>query len=195
MPIQDNLKTTLRSEIQWIVRSIQPFDHQEKEHRAFVETWLYSDAEIFRIAKPATPNPHLVSYFLLVDQTANQVLLVDHKKADLWLPPGGHVEPNEHPKETVKREVIEELGIEADFLSHDPQFITVAQTTGKDSHTDVSLWYVLKGRNTGDFKYDTSEFHKIQWFSPRSIPYQHSDPHLPRCLQKLTALKIMKRSP
>jgi len=53
--------------------------------------------------------------FLLIDPIFKHILLVDLIKAGLWLPAGGHVEQNEHPMETVKREVKEELGIEASF--------------------------------------------------------------------------------
>ncbi|MFI5343447.1 MAG: NUDIX domain-containing protein [Chlamydiales bacterium] len=50
---------------------------------------------------------------LLSTKRKNNIFnLVDHKKANLWLPAGGHVEPNEHPRETVKREILEELSIQ-----------------------------------------------------------------------------------
>lgn|GEM_PF-6423224 len=35
---------------------------------------------------------------------------MDHKKGELWLPPSGHVDPGEDPKEAVRREAKEELG-------------------------------------------------------------------------------------
>ncbi|MEE3919135.1 NUDIX domain-containing protein [Micromonospora sp. BRA006-A] len=31
----------------------------------------------------------------------------------MWLPSGGHVEPGEHPADTVRRELREELGVAA----------------------------------------------------------------------------------
>lgn len=34
----------------------------------------------------------------------NKVLLIHHKKLNLWLPPGGHIEKNETPDDAVKRE-------------------------------------------------------------------------------------------
>ncbi|WP_198139660.1 NUDIX domain-containing protein [Candidatus Orientia mediorientalis] len=43
------------------------------------------------------------------------MLLVDHKKALLWLPSGGHVEIAEDPKTTIERECLEELNVTADF--------------------------------------------------------------------------------
>jgi len=39
------------------------------------------------------------------------VLLHFHKKLGRWLPPGGHIEPNELPDEAALREVYEETGI------------------------------------------------------------------------------------
>lgn len=113
---------SIRQEIQSTINSISPFHEIEQEHITFTKSWIDSGAEIFRTAKPPTPDPHLVAYFLLIDSSSNQVLLVDHKKAGLWLPSGGHIELNEHPKETVKREILEELGTEANFMLEYPVF-------------------------------------------------------------------------
>lgn len=176
----------IRSTINDLVSSLVSFDPLEEEHIDFVKRWIASGAEIFRVGKPDKPNIHLVSYFAVMDQNTNQLLLVDHKKSGLWLPPGGHVEINEHPKETVKREVKEELGIEADFLFEEPLFLTVQNTVGNTAlHTDVSLWYVLKVNKNDYLKYDTSEFHKIQWFNRQDIPFEKAEPNLKRFVDKV----------
>ena len=94
-----------------LVSSIQPLDPLEEEHITFTLNWIKCAPQIFRIEKPAIPNIHLVSYFVLIDQERTQILLGDHKKSGLWLPAGGHVELDEHPAETVKREAKEELSI------------------------------------------------------------------------------------
>ena len=182
----------MRAEIRKIISSVRPFDLEEREHVSFVQNWIDSGTEIFRIAKPNIPDTHLVAYFLLVDTAGNKVLLVDHKKADLWLPAGGHVELNEHPKETVKREIREELNVDAEFLSDDPFLVTVTKTVGNEkNHTDVSLWYLLKGSASDALKYDEGEFHQIRWFSPADIPYNRADPHLSRCIKKMAFSKIL----
>ncbi len=175
----------IRSIIYRMVSSIVPFDRLEEEHIDFVKNWISSGAEIFRITKPDQPNIHLVSYFMIVDQDTHEFLLVDHKKAELWLPPGGHVEVNEHPQETVKREIREELGIEAAFLFEDPLFLTVTKTVGHVAcHTDVSLWYVLKGNYQDDLKYDPDEFHQVRWFKQQELPFTQADPHMKRFVNK-----------
>lgn len=170
-----------------IISSLKPFDQTEKLHIELSLKWIEQAPEIFRIEKPATPSMHLVSYFTLLDFKTNNILLVDHKKANLWLPPGGHVEPQEHPKITVQREAKEELDIEANFFLQDPLFLTVS-TIPEDTlpHTDVSLWYILRGNQDHVYNFDKREFHQIRWFPIQDIPWEKSDPHLQRFIQKLS---------
>ncbi len=176
----------VRSEIHRLVSDLQTLDAMEEEHINFVLHWIESGIEIFRTEKPATPETHLVSYFVMVSTDQSMVLLVDHKKAMLWLPPGGHVEPGEHPKETVKREIMEELGIEAEFLCDEPILLTVTKTVGNVAkHTDVSLWYLLKGDPHSALDYDTDEFNQIRWFGIDEIPFDKSDPHMKRFVEKM----------
>ncbi|HEY5259559.1 MAG TPA: NUDIX domain-containing protein [Rhabdochlamydiaceae bacterium] len=173
-----------------LISQIQPVDGEEAEQIVLAQNWIDSGAELFRTEKPTTPDPHLVCYFLLIDPEARKVLLVEHKKAALWLPSGGHVEKNEHPKETVCREIVEELGRAADFLFETPLFLTVRQTAGeKDKHTDVSLWYILRGSVATPYHYDANEFHSIRWFDPLEIPFGDSDPNMKRLLKKLPPFK------
>lgn len=180
------ITSVIREEILTAVASIIPFDNAEREHLDFVKDWIASGAEIFRIGKPDKPNIHLVSYFIVIDSQTNELLLVDHKKAELWLPPGGHVELNEHPKETVKREAKEELGIDAEFLFEDPLFLTITNTVGNVArHTDVSLWYVLRGNRETPLTFDLNEFYQIQWFHQKEIPYERTDPHMKRFVDKV----------
>lgn len=177
----------MRTQIRRMISELSPLDEIEARHIDFSLSWIDSGAGLFRVAKPATPDPHLVSYFLLVD--GDHLLLVDHINADLWLPTGGHVEPNEDPRETVVREAAEELGISAEFLHPDPIFVTVTQTVGRTAgHTDVSLWFALRGRREVDLDFDVSEFRSIRWFHRTEIPKDRTDPHLARFLQKLDFL-------
>jgi len=48
--------------------------------------------------------------------SGDKVLLLFHAKIQKWLPPGGHVEENETPPEAAKREVLEETGLEVEWI-------------------------------------------------------------------------------
>ena len=56
----------------------------------------------------------------------DHVLLHPHRKLGIWLPPGGHIEPNELPDEAALREVEEESGLAVELVGgygveiHDP---------------------------------------------------------------------------
>ncbi len=179
----------IRSEIHRLVSSISPWDKMEEEHINFVLHWIESGIEIFRTEKPATPETHLVSYFVVISPDQSKVLLVDHRKAMLWLPSGGHVEAEEHPKDTVRREIKEELGIEAEFLCDEPILLTVTKTVGNVAkHTDVSFWYLLKCDPHCVLDYDADEFNKICWFGIDEIPFEKSDPHMKRFIEKMLNL-------
>ena len=183
----------MRNEIAELIQGIAPYDDLEKFQIRETLDWIRSDAEIFRLEKPATPPKHLVSYFLLVDKTERQVLLVDHKKAQLWLPSGGHVELDEHPRVTVEREMEEELGIRAKFIQDTPFFLTATPTGGLDNedgiiHTDVSLWYLLEGDIHQTLDFDQREFHGIQWFSFDNMSYLRTDTTMGRFMKKLETI-------
>lgn len=176
----------IRSQIYETIAAINPLDPIEHSHIRFVLDWIESGDEIFRTENPATPKMHLVSYFAVVSMGRDQILLVDHKKAELWLPPGGHVEPGELPQDTVRREAKEELGMEAKFLIEQPIFLTVAKTSGNTvPHTDVSLWYLLQGDPARTLNFDAEEFHQIRWFGLEEVPFDRTDSHMKRFISKM----------
>ncbi|SCL16289.1 ADP-ribose pyrophosphatase YjhB, NUDIX family [Micromonospora rhizosphaerae] len=183
----------VESEIRALVEALTPMDELEARHRAECLAWLAGTGDIFRRAKPRTPSPHLVAYFLLRDEADGSVLLVDHIKAGMWLPSGGHVEPGEHPAETVRREVLEELGVPAVFspgFGERPAFLTVTDTVGapEERHTDVSLWFVLSGRRDQALTPDPGEFRAVRWWTAREVADADPatiEPHLGRMLARL----------
>ena len=69
-------------------------------------------------AAPAKPVPHGGRHFtvatFVVDGPA--VVLLYHLKLRMWLPPGGHVEPDELPDEAAVREVLEETGLAVELV-------------------------------------------------------------------------------
>lgn len=49
-------------------------------------------------------------------ENRSQFLLLRHEKLNMWLYPGGHVEPDEEPQDAALRELEEEVGVTAPLI-------------------------------------------------------------------------------
>lgn len=181
----------IRSRLEDLVRSVQPFDSREAADQADILDWAASGEQLFRTVPPDTPPKHLVVYFVPVDAAQRCLLLGDHRKSGLWLPPGGHVEDGEDPRAAVVRETREELGIAAEFADDKPFFLTVTPTNGPNSHLDVDLWFVLRvTRSEAQLVPDQREFRSVRWFDLNQQcgwPESSYDPEMHRFAAKLEA--------
>jgi 8-oxo-dGTP pyrophosphatase MutT (NUDIX family) len=65
------------------------------------------------MTEPATTRDFTVAVFVV---QSDRVILHRHRKLGIWLPPGGHIEPNELPDEAAVREVREEAGIAVELV-------------------------------------------------------------------------------
>jgi 8-oxo-dGTP pyrophosphatase MutT (NUDIX family) len=94
------------------------------------------------------------------DVTTDKFVFIRHKKLQKWLPPGGHIEPNETPDNAVVRETIEETGIsniefvtpsvntkEIDGLLNTPFAIQLNHI--KENHEHLDLIYLVTTKNPG----------------------------------------------
>jgi 8-oxo-dGTP diphosphatase len=166
--------------------TIHAFDAVEQQQLQAARAWVDSGAALCRTARPATPPMHLVSYVVLID--GPQLLLVDHRNAQLWLPAGGHVEPDEHPRLAAARELQEELGVALEQPAGPPRMLTISDTVGLTAgHTDVSLWYVVPVSSQRPLQWDRGEFQGVRWFGFDDLPLARCDPHLARFVAKLRA--------
>ena len=130
--------------------------------------------DLFRALKSSQPshtkgegNPlHYCSFFLPYDHSRGKIYLGHHKKADDWIPPGGHIEPGETPSQAAIREMQEELQttITQDQLE---QFALSVKPInrpemGCTAHFDV--WYLVHIPER-PFNYLKGEYHDAGWFT------------------------------
>lgn len=106
-----------------------------------------------------------------------KVLLLWHEKLQMWLPPGGHVEPNELPDEAAVREVLEETGIEVALLSQPalppipgprqlarPEGIQLEQISPNHEHIDLVYFARPVDPNRAEPTIDR-EVKQVGWYS------------------------------
>ena len=58
---------------------------------------------------------HFTATAFIVD-SKQRTLLLWHKRLGRWMPPGGHVDANEAPEDTAKRECKEETGLDVEIV-------------------------------------------------------------------------------
>lgn len=108
----------------------------------------------------------------------DRTLLHWHRKLGLWLPPGGHIDPDEDPVQAVLREVLEETGITAEIVPHARAFAfkNVQQLTpplslivadvveGDVTHQHIDMCYVVRPVPGAD-RAEPDEDHGFRWVS------------------------------
>lgn len=128
-----------------------------------------------------------------------KVLLINHKKLNKWLPFGGHIDKNETPDDTLRREAREELGIEIEFLQYPesrrgnrkqyalPFYVNVHRI-GED-HAHYCLFYLCKSK-TKNIKLNLEESNAYGWFNRDNL----QGSLVPNSVRKecLEAIKIMR---
>ncbi len=114
---------------------------------------------------------------------AGRTLLVHHRKLNTWLPPGGHIDPNELPHLAAIREVYEETGLTIELLGPGarqldgvvqlPQPLCLLLEDIEPGHQHIDLIYV--GRVVGGaLAHADREHHAARWFSRAEL----ADPQL-----------------
>lgn len=59
---------------------------------------------------------HFCASAFVIDPITKKILLVFHTKFKKWVQPGGHIDGDEFPEETARREVFEETGYRIELL-------------------------------------------------------------------------------
>lgn len=90
------------------------YDHMHSATVAWYCTLTFMEREL-------TGRHFTVAVFVAWD---GKVLLHQHRKLEMWLPPGGHIERDELPDEAAVREVREETGMEVELLGDRREDVT-----------------------------------------------------------------------
>jgi len=109
---------------------------------------------------------HISTFFLPVNKASKSIYLVNHIKAELWIPPGGHIEQYELPKETVVREFKEELDYKLtnEKIQLFDLSITPINRPWQNCITHYDFWYLVYTERL-PFKFLKKEFHNAGWFN------------------------------
>lgn len=88
--------------------AFQPKDARAEKSRARVRALLHSRG--LAAFNPSPEADHVTASGFVLSSDRSQVLLMHHRKLDLWLQPGGHCDGNPDVRAVAAREVSEEIG-------------------------------------------------------------------------------------
>ncbi len=142
-------------------RAVSGFDAITEREIASRDRFL---AELDRLTDPCDrdADPVHVTGSAIVAGPRGTVLHL-HKRAGIWLQPGGHVEPGETPWDAALRETSEETGLPVRHPQAGPELIHLdAHPAGQHLHLD--LRYLLFSDDV-DPSPAAGESQQVRWFS------------------------------
>jgi 8-oxo-dGTP pyrophosphatase MutT (NUDIX family) len=125
----------------------------------------------------------------IIDQ--DKTLLIYHNKLKKWLPPGGHIEPNETPPEAAIREAYEETGLHVQLAKQENLWIDrwnaksierphlcmlqeIPEHKGVPAHQHIDMAYIgipVKG----ELIENKNESSGLRWFNWEEIEHLKED--------------------
>lgn len=134
---------------------------------------------------------HFTATAFIID-SQKRTLLLWHKRLGRWMPPGGHVEEDETPEETARRECKEETGLDVEIVSDtQPDLFRENREEGKmlgkpfafllenipasvernePAHQHMDFLYVAKPIDEKQVvKLEVCEGREIRWFTREEI--------------------------
>ncbi len=110
-----------------------------------------------------------------------KLLQIHHRKLDLWLPVGGHIDTNEVPDDAIVREIKEEVGLDVELLSYGPlienkgniekltvtPFYTNVHNVGDHNH--YCLFYIAEVIGNSKIDHSVREIKDFKWCTIKDL--------------------------
>ncbi|PIQ76203.1 nucleoside triphosphate hydrolase [Candidatus Peregrinibacteria bacterium CG10_big_fil_rev_8_21_14_0_10_49_24] len=134
---------------------------------------------------------HFTATAFIID-SQNRTLLLWHKRLQRWMPPGGHIDTNETPEETARRECKEETGLDVEIIgdaqenlfaenAHEGHMlkkpialllenIPASEERGEPAHQHMDFLYLARPTNENQqLTLEEKEGSEIRWFTYEEI--------------------------
>ena len=108
----------------------------------------------------------LIGAVAVIERKGRTLLIKQGSKKPLpgqWRHPGGKIQENETPAEGLKREILEELGLEIEILGSEPALVM-------ESEYDSGMFGFFRARvKSGKLSIEEREIDQAAWFRKKEI--------------------------
>lgn len=130
---------------------------------------------------------HITASAWVVNPAATHVVLVDHRKLQRWLQPGGHADGCPDPETVARTEVREETGLDdlapAGDLPFDLDIHPIPEHRGVPAHEHYDIRFAFRLRTVQPLVV-SDESHRVAWVPIGDLEAYEPDPSLLRMRDK-----------
>lgn len=152
-----------------LLSAYEPTDENEIEAKAFISDFVNANEKYW---SRQTLAGHLTASAWITDIEQTKAVLLHHKKLDIWVQPGGHIDDADSSLETASlREATEETGLvglklkQSQIFDLDVHKIPARKQEPEHWHLDVRFWFAA---NNTDLEI-SDESNELAWMSAEDI--------------------------
>jgi 8-oxo-dGTP pyrophosphatase MutT (NUDIX family) len=151
-----------RGEVQRLLLAREPADTKEDADRRAMLAFLDGLPQPFSREQAGA---HFTASALVIDEHG-RTALVHHRKLDIWVQPGGHLDPDDASVGAAAlREVREELGLDGTLVADTPVHLDIHEIPARDdmgAHLHLDVRFLVAA--AGDLAL-SEESNEVRWMT------------------------------
>jgi len=162
----------------------QPADSSEHDAKSFITEFIEQNALYW---SRSTLAGHLTASAWVTDERHQEAVLLHHKKLDIWVQPGGHIDDQDESLISASlREAEEETGLAGLVLAQpgvfdlDVHAIPARKQEPEHLHLDVRFWFIAKNKTLTI----SEESNELEWMARADIEAKTDEESVLRMVRK-----------
>lgn len=144
-----------------VLKTRTPIDERERES---IEKFLTVVPTLVDPCNEEADISHVTASAIVVTDAGDKVALHLHKRLNMWLQPGGHIDAGETPAQGALREAMEETGLPVRHHEGDGVYFHVDVHPGPKGHTHYDLRYLVRSPEVAPAPPE-GESQQVAWFA------------------------------
>lgn len=161
-----------RSQLLSELHQYKAYQPEEEDFRLRFIRLIQTEKDCFR---RQLAHGHITGSALIINATADKVLLLHHRKLNKWLQPGGHADGDENIRRVAEKEAFEETGLKSlqltrpTILDLDIHRIPARKNEAEHLHYDIRYLFTAEQEEPLRINAESKE---LAWFLLKEVPAQ-----------------------